>query len=78
MGAEDAVNQGEFGGAQVVKEKLEAPKLVVKQGEADVKIKPEEVAAMILRKMKDIAETHSGKKPLRNAVITVPANFNEP
>ena len=30
MGAADAVNQGEFGGAEVVKEKQEAPKLVVK------------------------------------------------
>ena len=37
---------------------------------------PEEVSAMVLQKMKDIAETFIGK-PVKNAVVTVPAYFND-
>ena len=36
----------------------------------------EEISAMILSKMKDIAETKL-RKPVKNAVITVPAYFND-
>jgi heat shock protein 5 len=36
----------------------------------------EEVSAMILQKMKEIAETFLGKK-VKNAVVTVPAYFND-
>jgi len=37
---------------------------------------PEEVSAMILTKMKEIAETYIGDKVI-NAVVTVPAYFND-
>ena len=36
----------------------------------------EEISAMILSKMKEIAETKL-RKPVKNAVITVPAYFND-
>ena len=37
---------------------------------------PEEVSAMILTKMKEIAESFIGEK-VKNAVVTVPAYFND-
>lgn len=48
------------------------PKVFVQNQE----FSPEEVSAMILRRMKQIAERHLGQVVDR-AIITVPANFNE-
>jgi len=40
------------------------------------KLSPEEVSAMILTKMKEIAESYIGQD-VKNAVVTVPAYFND-
>merc|ERR1712038_2093567 len=41
------------------------------------KFKAEEISSMVLVKMKEIAEAYMGKK-VDNAVVTVPAYFNDP
>jgi L1 cell adhesion molecule like protein len=41
-----------------------------------MKLQIEEISSMILVKMREIAETFTGQKPIKDAVITVPAYFN--
>ena len=52
------------------------PKVKVSFMNEDKSFSPEEISAMILTKMKDIAESYLGKK-VTDAVITVPAYFND-
>jgi len=52
------------------------PMIEVKLGDEKKKYAPEEVSAMILGKMKATAETFLGKE-IKNAVVTVPAYFND-
>jgi heat shock protein 5 len=52
------------------------PNIVVKIDGKDKEFTPEEISAMVLIKMKEIAEAYLGKKVV-NAVVTVPAYFND-
>jgi heat shock protein 5 len=52
------------------------PMVEVTVGGKKQKFSPEEVSAMILQKMKSTAETFLGKE-IKNAVVTVPAYFND-
>lgn len=51
------------------------PIVAVQVAGAEKKFTPEEVSAMILGKMKEVAESYLGKK-VTHAVVTVPAYFN--
>ena len=52
------------------------PKIKVNYKGEDKEFTPEEISAMILTKMKQTAELYLGH-PVKNAVITVPAYFND-
>ena len=54
----------------------EKPAVTVEVNGKDRSFTPEEVSAMVLGKMKEIAESYLGKK-VDNAVVTVPAYFND-
>lgn len=52
------------------------PVVVVKHKGEVKKFYPEEISSMVLTKMKETAETYLGET-VKNAVITVPAYFND-
>jgi len=54
----------------------EKPLICVKYMGEEKKFQAEEISSMVLIKMKEIAETYLGKT-IKNAVITVPAYFND-
>lgn len=51
------------------------PKIVVDWRGEKKELRPEEISAMVLAELKAAAERHLGK-PVKSAVITVPAHFN--
>uniref|UniRef100_A0A0K0ERA5 Heat shock protein 70 n=1 Tax=Strongyloides stercoralis TaxID=6248 RepID=A0A0K0ERA5_STRER len=57
-------------------DKNNKPNVVVTAKNEKKTFTPEEISAMVLTKMKDIAETYLGKE-VKHAVITVPAYFND-
>ena len=59
-----------------IESKENKPMISVKYMEEQKQYTPEEISAMILTKMKDISETYLGKD-VKDAVITVPAYFND-
>lgn len=52
------------------------PKINVQYKGEDKEFTPEEISAMVLGKMKETAEAYLGH-PVKNAVVTVPAYFND-
>ena len=52
------------------------PRISVEVHNEDKSFTPEEISAMVLGKMKEVAESYLGE-PVKNAVVTVPAYFND-
>lgn len=61
---------------RVVADTNNKPTIVVHYQGEEKRFLPEEISSMVVSKMKEIAEAYIGK-PVANAVITVPAYFND-
>jgi L1 cell adhesion molecule like protein len=61
---------------KVVADSADRPQIVVTTKDGEKKYYPEEISAMLLQKMKHMVEAHVGEE-VRDAVITVPAYFND-
>ncbi|XGW32110.1 hypothetical protein V3C99_010357 [Haemonchus contortus] len=57
-------------------DKNNKPHVSLKVGKETKQFTPEEISAMVLGKMKEIAESYLGKE-VKHAVVTVPAYFND-
>lgn len=60
----------------VIKDAKGRPKIVVDTKDGQKQFYPEEISAMVLQKMKSIAESYLGYA-VKDAVVTVPAYFND-
>jgi heat shock protein 1/8 len=60
----------------VIADEKGRPQICVETKDGQKKFSPEEVSAMVLQKMKSIAESYLGTT-VRDAVVTVPAYFND-
>uniref|UniRef100_A0A1J3EQV4 Heat shock 70 kDa protein 5 n=1 Tax=Noccaea caerulescens TaxID=107243 RepID=A0A1J3EQV4_NOCCA len=61
---------------QVVSGPGDKPMIVVSYKNEEKKFSPEEISSMVLIKMKEVAESFLGQT-IKNAVVTVPAYFND-
>lgn len=61
---------------EIIPDKSGKPLVQVTVDNQKKQFTPEEISAMVLQKMKEISETYIGEK-VRNAVVTVPAYFND-
>lgn len=61
---------------QIVQGDGDKPLVSVNVGSETKTFAPEEISAMVLRKMKEVAETFLGER-IEHAVVTVPAYFND-
>jgi L1 cell adhesion molecule like protein len=61
---------------KVVGDASDRPQIVVQTKDGEKKFYPEEISAMLLQKMKQMVESYVGEE-VKDAVITVPAYFND-
>ncbi|XP_004308862.1 PREDICTED: heat shock cognate 70 kDa protein-like [Fragaria vesca subsp. vesca] len=61
---------------KVIEGPADKPLIVVIRSGQEKQFTPEEISSIILRKMREVAEAYLGST-VENAVITVPANFND-
>ena len=61
---------------KVVGDTSDRPQIVVQTKDGEKKFYPEEISAMLLQKMKQMVESYVGQE-VKDAVITVPAYFND-
>jgi len=59
-----------------IKNVEEYPKIIAKSRNKNIEVYPEEIAALILKKLKKMADTYLNTT-INNAIITVPAHFND-